>query len=364
MYRIGTPVVNRTVAKCATLIELAWERREKENIRILGSQEGPSATVRTKVTIAIPAYNAELWLRDTLNSAVAQTLPAHEIIVVDDGSRDRTEEVARSFGDKVRYIRQQNQGVSTARNTAVREATGDWIAFLDSDDLIVPEKLEKQVAAIEADPQLVVVYSAFKFLYPDGTTAAGPSFAARDLWPAIRYRTPILPSTAIVRRSAFQEVGGFNPKYHYGEDWDLWFRLVRRYSARAFLDLPEALTLYRCWENNATSKFMRTADGTLQLLDSVLLQDLSGVEKRLWKRRIESRIYYHLSLGLRESHNDRYWEYAIESFLKWPFWGKVSPPNRHRVFAHMLYTRLRKFQMSAQYWWPARRCREGLTGAK
>jgi glycosyltransferase involved in cell wall biosynthesis len=335
-----------------------------DNTSIFAGQEGPSTIVRTRVTIAIPAYNAEIWLRETLNSALAQTYPAHEIIVVDDGSRDRTEEVARSFGDKVRYIQQPNQGVSAARNTAIREATGDWIAFLDSDDLIVPEKLAEQVAVIEADPELVVVYSAFRYLYSDGATAEGPSFPARDLWPALRYRTPILPSTAIIRRSVFDEVTGFNPKYHYGEDWDLWFRIVRRYTARAFRDLPEALTLYRCWENSATSKFMRTADGTLHLLDAVLLEDLSGIEKRLWKRKIESRIYYHLSLGLRETHNDRYWEYAIESFLKWPFWGKVSPPNRHRVFAHMLYTRLRNFRLNAQYWWPVRRCREGLAGTK
>jgi glycosyltransferase involved in cell wall biosynthesis len=328
------------------------------------SQEGPSTIVRTKVTIAIPAYNAERWLRDTLNSVMAQTYPAHEVIVVDDGSRDGTEDVARSFGDKVRYMRQANQGVSTARNTAIGAATGDWIALLDSDDLIVPEKLEKQVAAVEAQPELVVVYSAFKFLYADGTTADGPAFAARELWPAIRYRTPILPSTAMIRRTAFDEVGCFNPKFHYGEDWDLWFRLVRRYTAQAFLDLPEALTLYRCWESSATTNFLRTAEGTLELMDEVLLDDLSGMEKQLWRRRIESRIYYHLSLGLRDTKNERYWEYAIESFLKWPFGGAVSPPGRHRVFAHMFYTKLKNFRMDAEYWWPVRRCREGLAGTK
>jgi glycosyltransferase involved in cell wall biosynthesis len=317
--------------------------------------------VRTKVTIAIPAYNAELWLRDTLNSALAQSFPAHEIIVVDDGSQDRTGEVARSFGDKVRCIRQANQGVSAARNTAIREATGDWIAFLDSDDLIVSEKLERQVALIEANPGLVVVYSAFSYLYPDGTTQQMPAFPAADLWPALRYRTPILPSTSLIRRSAFEEVGGFRTDYHYGEDWELWFRLVRRYTAKAFQDIPERLTLYRCWENNATKNFMRTATAALRLLDTVLLDDLKGIEKKLWKRKIEARIYYYnLSLGFREARNDRYWEYAIESFLKWPLWGAVVPADRYKVFAHMFYTRLRNSRMSLAYWWPTRRCREGL----
>jgi glycosyltransferase involved in cell wall biosynthesis len=316
--------------------------------------------VRPKVTIAIPAYNAELWLRDTLDSALAQTFPAHEIIVVDDGSKDGTEAVTRSFGDRVRYVRQPNQGVSAARNTAIREATGDWIAFLDSDDLIVPEKLAKQVAVIEANSQLVVVYSAFSYLYSNGTSQRTPVFPAVDLWPGLRYRTPILPSTAMIRRSALEEVGGFSTEYHYAEDWELWLRLVRRYTKKAFQDVPEALTIYRCWENNATKHFMRTTAASLRLLDTTLLEDLSGIKKWAWKRRIEARIYYHVSLGFREAQSERYWEYAIESFLKWPLWGAVVPFYRYRVFAHMFYTRLRSFRMSSAYWWPTRRCREGL----
>jgi glycosyltransferase involved in cell wall biosynthesis len=170
--------------------------------------------VRTKVTIIVPAYNAELWLRDALNSAVAQSFPAHEIIVVDDGSEDRTGEIARSFGNKIRYIKQPNQGVSAARNTAIREATGEWLAFLDSDDLIVPEKLEKQVAVIEANAKLVVVYSAFQYLYPDGTTKAMPAFRAANLWPALRYRTPILPSTAICLRRGLGALVSSHSTFH------------------------------------------------------------------------------------------------------------------------------------------------------
>ena len=324
------------------------------------TQEGFLPSVRTKVTIVVPAYNAERWLRDALNSAVAQSFQAHEIIVVDDGSKDRTEDIARSFGDKIRYIRQPNQGVSAARNAAIREATGDWIAFLDSDDLMVPEKLEKQVAMIEENPNLVVVYSAFQYLYPDGTTKLMPAFRAADLWPALRYRTPILPSASMIRRSALEEVGGFSTDYAYGEDWELWFRLIRRYSARAFHNTAESLTMYRCWENSATRHSMRVTAAGLRLLETVLLDDLSGIKKKIWKRKIESRFFYHVSIVLREAKNERYWEYAIESFLKWPLWGAVVPAYRYRVFAHMLYTRLRNFRRNFRYWWPVRRCREGF----
>ncbi len=314
----------------------------------------------TRISIVIPAYNAERTLRETLESALNQTQPAHEVLVVDDGSRDRTEEIARSFGDQVRYIKQSNQGIAGARNTAVREATGDWIAFLDHDDLMLPTKIEKQRALIEANPDLVVVYSAFTNLFDDGTTGLVPAFPATDLWPALRYRTPILPSTSIVRRSALQEVGGFLPLYCV-DDWNLWFRLVRRYSAKAFQEHPESLTLYRRWEGSESRNFMPMSKAVLGLLDDLLLDGLSGFRREIWRRRIEAKVYYELSLGLRDRKNERYWEFAIESLLRWPFCGKIVPPHRYLVFAHMLGTRLRNFSWRPRYWWPVRRCRENLT---
>jgi glycosyltransferase involved in cell wall biosynthesis len=316
----------------------------------------------TKVTVVIPAYNAERFLGETLASVFAQTVQPHEIIVVDDGSVDGTEAVARSFGDRIRFIKQENQGISGARNTAIREATGDWIAFLDADDLISPKKLEIQIQVIEANPGVVFTYTGFAYLFTDGTTKEMPAFPSRDLWPALRYRQPVLPSTCIVQRSALLEVGGFTraPRRYFPEDWDLWFRLIRRYSADAFLGIPESLTMYRWWENNLSKNFMPMADASLEMLDHLLVDDLTGIRKTLWKRRIEARIYYRLALSFRDAKNERYWEYAIESFFKWPFWGVVVPWYRYRVFAHMLYTRLRNFRMDVRYWWPVRKCRDGL----
>jgi glycosyltransferase involved in cell wall biosynthesis len=311
----------------------------------------------TKISIAIPAYNSERCLGETLESALNQTHPAHEVIVVDDGSTDRTEEIARSFGNRIRYIKQQNQGIAGARNAAVREATGDWIAFLDHDDLMLPTKLEKQLAIIEANPDLIVVYSAFTYLYADGTTTHIPVFPSRKLWPALRYRTPILPSTAIIRRTAIQEIGGFIQLYCI-DDWNLWFRLIRRYSPSAFKEHPEGLTMYRWWDNNESKNFMPMAAAVLAMSDTLLLEDLSGLKRAIWKRRIEARIYYNLAVRLREIHNERYWEFAIESLLKWPFFATMITPHRYIVFANMLWKRLRNFSFRFRYWWPVRRCRE------
>jgi glycosyltransferase involved in cell wall biosynthesis len=312
----------------------------------------------TKISVVIPAYNAEFHLRATLESVLAQTVQPYEIIVVNDGSTDRTEEIALSYVPRIRYIKQENQGLAGARNTGIHAAVGEWIALLDSDDLMVPEKLRKQTALIEKNPDLVLVYSTFTFLYPDGSTKEAAVFPAKDLWPALRYRTPILPSASIIRRSALLEVGGFNTLPT--EDWDLWFRLIRRYSSNAFQEIPESLLLYRQWENNLSKRYMYMAQGGIQLLDTLLLEDLSGFRKMMWKRRIEAKIYYHVAVAMRECEDERYWAFAIASFLRWPLCGKIVPSHRYLVFANMLYKRLRRFRFSFRYWWPVRRCSEEL----
>ncbi len=311
-----------------------------------------------KISVAIPAYNAEQYLREAVDSVLAQTCKPWEIIVVNDGSTDRTEEIALSYGDKIRYIKQENQGLAGARNTAIREAAGDWIAFFDSDDVMMPDKLCLQIAAIEANPDLILVYSGFSFLYPDGRREEVSAFPARDLWPALRYRTPILPSTSVVRRAALLEVGNFRSVLT--EDWDLWIRLIRRYSAKAFQEVPKDLLLYRHLETGLSKKYMKMATGNMSMLNNMTLEDLSGFSKSIWRRKIEAKIYFNLSVAMRENMDERYWAFAIESMLRWPFWGKVVTPHRYLVFANMLYKRLLNFRLSFRYWWPVRNCRETI----
>ncbi|SFS16770.1 Glycosyltransferase involved in cell wall bisynthesis [Granulicella pectinivorans] len=314
---------------------------------------------RSTVSVVIPAYNAQACLRETLESVLAQSRQADEIIVIDDGSKDATEAVARSFGDRIRYIKQQNTGIAGARNAGIREASSEWIAFLDHDDLMFPQKLAVEMQVAESRTELMVVYSAFTFLYSDGKRHEMPSFPAQELWPALRYRTPILPSTALVRRSALIEIGGFKNVYCV-DDWSLWFRLVQRYSKDAFQEVAESLTLYRWWENNESKNVLPMTGAALSLLDTLLLSDLKGIPRAMWKRRVEARLFYRLAVDLREANHERYWEFAIESFLRWPLFGKIVPAYRYKVLAHMLWTRLRHFHLDFRYWWPRRKSREGL----
>lgn len=313
---------------------------------------------RASVCVVIPAYNAESSLRETLESVFAQTREPDEIIVVDDGSTDGTAAVVRSYGDRIRYIYQENQGLPGARNTGVHHTNCDWVAFFDSDDLMLPQKLERQMAVAEMNPSLCLIYSSFDIFYTDGTRRNIAAFPADKLWPALRYRSPILPSTSMIRRSTLLELDGFRNVYG-AEDWDFWFRLVRRYSTSVIKEIPETLVLYRVWEFNLTKKFVEVNRSMLQLVDELLLSGLTGLKRSIWKRRIEARLFYELSVELRGARNERYWEYAIESLLRWPFWGKIVTYKRYKVFAHMMLTRLRNPRANLHYWWPQRQCRAG-----
>jgi glycosyltransferase involved in cell wall biosynthesis len=138
------------------------------------------------VSILIPAYNAEAWIADTLQSAVGQTWPRKEIIVVDDGSRDRTAEVARRFASKeVVVVSTENHGAAATRNHALRLSQGDYIQWLDADDLLAPDKIERQLAALrESEGRRILLSSAFaSFNYRIKRARFVPTLLWQDLSP-------------------------------------------------------------------------------------------------------------------------------------------------------------------------------------
>ena len=169
------------------------------------------------ITVVIGAYDAERYLGEAIESVLAQTYRNLELIVVDDGSTDRTGEIAASYGDPVRCIRQENGGMAASRNRAIPEARGDYLAFLDADDRFPPEKLEQQLAAFEADAELDVVYGhVTEFLSPDLDEDARALLRAPEHdvpWPT--------PNLMLVKRESFLRVGLFSTdlKVGIGVDW-------------------------------------------------------------------------------------------------------------------------------------------------
>jgi glycosyltransferase involved in cell wall biosynthesis len=208
------------------------------------------------VSVIIPAYNSAPYIAETIGSVLDQTFDDLELIVVDDGSADDTPAVVTACGPRVRLIIQANAGVCAARNRGIREAAGRYLCLLDHDDYWFPDKLQRQVTAMQEHPDCGVIYSPYIPWVPD---AAG-RFPAPDRFDLAAYGDGIdaacsgwiyhlflldccmLTSTSMFRREVFDRCGGFDEALPYSEDWELWLRISREFT---FVKLRRPDTLYR-----------------------------------------------------------------------------------------------------------------------
>ena len=210
------------------------------------------------VSVVIPTYNCARYLPEAIDSVLAQTYRDFEIIVVDDGSTDNTPEVLARYGDQIRIIRQPDQGRSAARNAGILAARGEYIAFLDADDLWLPQKLEKQLALFAARAEIGWVYSDYRRLAELGSDT-DTFFHRAGLRPPPEGR--ILPEllsgcitstiTVMARASCFRRVGLFDPSLTRAEDYDMWIRLATQFDAAC---VDEPLALYRQHSRQITSR--------------------------------------------------------------------------------------------------------------
>jgi glycosyltransferase involved in cell wall biosynthesis len=293
-----------------------------------------------KISVIIPAYNAASYISRAIESCFWQTCPPHEIVVADDGSTDETAAIAARFGPPVRVVRlPQNVGVPVARNAAIKVSTGDWLAFLDADDWFLPEKLERQERCAGENPKAVLIYSAFRTSLK-GVESSGRFYPPVNLWPMMRYRCPLQVCTVLLRRSAFEAVGDFDPSLPGVEDWDMWLRVMERYSSSSFAAVPEELGVYRITPGSLSSIAMRTHQRRAALVETRCLQGLSGFRRRLWRRRIDAFRYYDSSLALREEGSSMYLQFMMKSLAAWPFPGETTPVRRFKVAAAMTKQRL------------------------
>jgi glycosyltransferase involved in cell wall biosynthesis len=191
-------------------------------------------------------YNGANFLRDAIDSALAQTWPGVEVIVVDDGSDDdgATAGVARSYGDRIRYLRKDHGGVSTALNAGIRAMTGEYFAWLSHDDVYHPAKLERQIAALERHDADTIAYTDYELVGPDLKRIKRKILpdvppAAFRLW--LMADSALHGCTVLVPRSCF-ESELFDERLSTTQDYDMWFRLARHHR---FVRVPEILLKYR-----------------------------------------------------------------------------------------------------------------------
>jgi glycosyltransferase involved in cell wall biosynthesis len=243
------------------------------------------------VSVVIPNHNYGRFLSQALESVFAQTYRRVEVLVVDDGSTDGSLEVMRRYEGRIRSAFQANAGVSRARNLGVRESRGELIAFLDSDDWWLEEKLAKQVSLIESG-RFGMVYTGLRFVSEEGVvrgeTRSGLSgWVLRDLALLEKPGIPASGSSALIRRECLDAVGCFDPDLSTSADWDLWRRIACRYPIGR---VPEPLTCYRL-HPAAMHRDLRLFERDMLLAFGKMFRDEAAREAHPLERRAKARLF-------------------------------------------------------------------------
>lgn len=208
--------------------------------------------MKRTVSVVLPTFNGEKYIAAAIDSALAQSLPPDEIIVVDDGSTDNTRNIVREYGSQVQCIYQANKGVSGAYNAGISVASGNYIAFLEHDDLWAVDKNARQVQCFENDEQLGMVYSPAHVLeegQPSKRKVTNLDDGGGEVtFAALFARNRVLNcSTVMIRKSALDNVGGFLEDLPLSFDYDLWLRIAAKYK---IVCLSEPLATYRIHDSN------------------------------------------------------------------------------------------------------------------
>jgi tetratricopeptide (TPR) repeat protein len=223
-----------------------------------------------KVSFIVPNYNHARYLGQAIRSALAQTYQNIEIIVVDDGSTDESRSVVEPFvaesGERVRYIYQQNAGLSAARNTGVQAACGEYIALLDADDMLEPTYAERLLAALAQCPGADGAYCGFRFVDEDSRSL--PRTERRTVAPELLFASLLngnywVPVSLLARRACYTALGEFDTSLRACEDWDVWLRFARCYR---LIGVDEVLVRYRVVSGSMSTNPTRMIENRLAVL--------------------------------------------------------------------------------------------------
>ena len=268
--------------------------------------------IRALVSAVIPTFNYGHFVGDAVESALGQTYPHLEVIVVDDGSTDDTQRVLSRFGSRIRYVYQNNRGLSAARNTGIRLANGDWVALLDADDVWHPQKTEVQLAAGQSAPDVGLIGSLPTTVLPPALDAA-PSIRAlsvRDFLLSIRTG----PSGTLIRRTCFDAVGLFDESLKSIEDRDMWLRIAARFPA---VQISSPCWWYRPHEGQMSRRASRMFDNYERVLTKFFAHhpQHASLQRLAW-----SYLYLDASWAFLEEGNMwRARALMAKSLLAWPW---------------------------------------------
>ena len=222
----------------------------------------------SKISIIIPTYNSEKTIKETIASVQKQSFTDWELIIIDDGSEDNTVNVVREIDEsRLRLFVYENGGVSVARNRGIAQSGGDYIAFLDADDLWDVDKLSSQIKALQLNPKAQVAYSWTNYIDESGKLLfSGPRFSYQgNVLKQLLQRNFLLnASNILLRRDALKLVPGFDPEFTYAADWDFYLRLAKNFN---FVLVPQYQIYYRQSANSMSTKIEEMRKQCLNALD-------------------------------------------------------------------------------------------------
>jgi len=254
-----------------------------------------------KVSVLIPNYNHTRYIDSAIQSVLNQSYQPFEVIVVDDGSTDNSREVVAQFGNQVRYIWQENQGLAGARNTGICAAKGELIALLDADDVWYPKFLETMISLAAKRPDAAVYYCGAQGMDSDSSDLpqvfGGPVMSPETIYEHLLRGNFLIPSTIVMRRSVVTAAGLFDQNLRSCEDWDLWLRLLPEH---LFIGTCECLVRYRLHKGSLSAN----PNGMQQAAQTVIEKHFGSNDGQphAWsaeKRRAYGGLYrYHLLTSL------------------------------------------------------------------
>lgn len=247
-------------------------------------------------SVIIPVYNAGAYIEQSLTSVFAQTCSDFEVIVIDDGSTDDTADRVKQFSnyDSLRYIHQNNAGPAAARNTGLKLGCGEFIAFLDADDVWHPDKLKAHLTRMQHDPKLGLSFNWFEVFYdrPDGKRFVpwfAPPTKAILRWEDFLERNWTgTSSTVVVRAECFKGRYGFDARFRTGEDYQLWLEIAQSGWGVGFIS--DALTVYRKRPSSLTVDYLQIALDELLVMEEGVqapTQDAKAIDRAITRRRVD-----------------------------------------------------------------------------
>ena len=275
------------------------------------------------ISVIIPVYNGQNTIRETIFSVLNQTYKNLELIVINDGSLDLTLNVIYTIKDsRLKVFSYEKSGVSISRNRGIERASGQFISFLDADDIWTPEKLEKQLKALQTNPQASVAYSWVDYIdengdffrYGNHITMNGNAYEKMLIHNILENG-----SNPLIRRQALINVGNFDPSLKFAEDWDMWLRLASQYD---FVTVPDADVLYRMSFSSVSTNVVEMEKACLKFIE----KSFNSAPKSLQYLKTKSltNLYHYLTFKCLESPSGQKSALIAMKFFKNVIWHDLS----------------------------------------